>query len=79
MGIDTLKKSGYIWNVNNSTNQETNMITRQRIREILQEYGLTVNQLSDVAAYFDTVQTELTEQDVRDFAELINHNKCKGV
>lgn len=55
------------------------MITRQRIREILQEYGLTVNQLSDVAAYFGTVQTELTEQDVRDFAELINHNKCKEV
>ena len=55
------------------------MLTRQRIREILQEYGLTINQLSDVAAYFDTVQTELTEQDVRDFAELIKHNKCKEV
>lgn len=53
------------------------MLTRQRIREILQEYGLTVSQLSDVAAYFDTVQTELTEQDVRDFAELIKHNKTK--
>ena len=47
------------------------MLTRQRIREILQEYVLSVNQLSDVAAYFDTVQTELTEQDVRDFAELL--------
>ena len=47
------------------------MLTRQRIREILQEYGLTVSQLSDVAAYFDTVQTELTEQDVRDFAAIL--------
>lgn len=47
------------------------MLTRQRIREILQEYGLSVSQLSDVAAYFDTVQTELTEQDVRDFAEIL--------
>lgn len=47
------------------------MLTRQRIREILREYGLTVNQLSDVAAYFDTVQTELTEQDVRDFADIL--------
>lgn len=45
------------------------MLTRQRIREILQEYGFTVSQLSDVAAYFDTVQTELTEQDVREIAE----------
>ena len=53
------------------------MLTRQRIREILQEYGLSVNQLSDVAAYFDTVQTELTEQDVRDFAELLKHNQTK--
>lgn len=48
-----------------------NMLTRQRIREILQEYGLTVSQLSDVAAYFDTVQTELTEQDVREIAEIL--------
>ena len=47
------------------------MLTRKRIREILQEYGLTVSQLSDIAAYFDTVQTELTEQDVRDLAEII--------
>lgn len=53
------------------------MITRQRIREILHEYGLSVSQLSDVAAYFDTVQTELTEQDVRDLAELLNHSKTK--
>ena len=53
------------------------MLTRQRIREILQEYALTVSQLSDVAAYFDTVQTELTEQDVRDFAELLKHKQTK--
>ena len=53
------------------------MLTRPRIREILQEYGLSVSQLSDVAAYFDTVQTELTEKDVRDFAELLKHNQTK--
>lgn len=52
------------------------MLTRQRIREILQEYGLTVSQIGDVAAYFDTVQTELNEQDVRDIATNISK---KGV
>ena len=55
------------------------MLTRQRIREILQEYGLSVSQLSDVAAYFDTVQTELTEQDVRDFAEIIKRREVDHV
>lgn len=44
------------------------MLTRQRIREILQEQGLTPNQIDDVAAYCDTVQTELTEVDVHDIA-----------
>lgn len=52
------------------------MLTRQRIREILEEQGLTPNQFDDVAAYFDTVQTELTEQDVRDIATNISK---KGV
>lgn len=40
------------------------MLTRKRIREILEEQGLTPNQIDDVAAYCDTVQTELTEVDV---------------
>lgn len=40
------------------------MLTRKRIREILEEQGLTPNQIDDVAAYCDTVQTELTEADV---------------
>lgn len=44
------------------------MLTRKRIREILEEQGLTPNQIDDVAAYCDTVQTELTEQDVQDIA-----------
>lgn len=45
------------------------MLTMQRIREILAECGLTATQLDDVAAYFYTVQLELTEQDVREIAE----------
>jgi len=44
------------------------MITRQRIRELLSEHGLTVDQLDAIAAYCDSVQTELTEQDVHDLA-----------
>ena len=40
------------------------MLTRKRIREILEEQGLTPNQIDDVAAYCDIVQTELTEADV---------------
>lgn len=44
------------------------MITRQRIRELLLEHGLTHDQLDAIAAYCDTVQDELTEQDVHDIA-----------
>lgn len=44
------------------------MLTMQRIREILVECGLTASEIDDVSAYCDTVQTELTEQDVRDIA-----------
>lgn len=44
------------------------MLTNLRIREILKEQGLTPNQIDDVAAYCDTVQPELTEQDVHDIA-----------
>ena len=47
---------------------ETNMLTRQRIREILREQRLTPNQVDDVAAYFYSCQLELTEQDVREIA-----------
>ena len=44
------------------------MLTRKRIRELLREHALTKQQLDDIAAYCDTVQTELTEQDVHDIA-----------
>lgn len=44
------------------------MITMQRIREILAECGLAATQLDDAAAYFYSVQLELTEQDVREIA-----------
>ena len=44
------------------------MITRMRIREILSEHDLTAEQLDAIAAYCDSVQTELTEQDVHDLA-----------
>lgn len=44
------------------------MLTRKRIREILEEQGLTPNQIDDVAAYCANVQTELTEQYVHDIA-----------
>lgn len=45
------------------------MLTMQRIREILAECGLAGSQLDDAAAYFYSVQLELTEQDVREIAE----------
>jgi len=51
------------------------MLTMQRIREILAECGLTATHLYDAAAYFYTVQLELTEQDVREIATKLN----KGV
>jgi hypothetical protein len=44
------------------------MLTMQRIREILAECDLAGSQLDDAAAYFYSVQLELTEQDVRDIA-----------
>ena len=44
------------------------MITRKRIRELLSEHGLTPDQLDAIAAYCDSVQIELTEQDVHDIA-----------
>ena len=44
------------------------MITRKRIREILAEHGLTPDQLDALAAYCDSVQTELTEAQVHDIA-----------
>lgn len=51
------------------------MLTMQRIREILAECGLSGSQLDDAAAYFYTVQLELTEQDVREIATKLNHTK----
>ena len=51
------------------------MVTRQRIRELLREHALTKQQLDDIAAYCDTVQTELTEAQVHKIAE---HTEKRG-
>ena len=51
------------------------MITLRRIKEILAECGLTATQIDDAAAYFYSCQLELTEQDVREIATKLNHNK----
>ena len=42
------------------------MITRKRIRELLREHALNQQQLDAIAAYCDSVQYELAEQDVHD-------------
>lgn len=44
------------------------MLTRKRIRDILQNHGLTKHQMDAIAAYCDSVQTELTEEDVQAMA-----------
>lgn len=51
------------------------MITRKRIREILAEHDLTIDQLDAIAAYCDSVQTELTEAQVHKIAE---HTEKRG-
>ena len=51
------------------------MLTMQRIREILTECGLVGSDLDDAAAYFYSCQLELAEQDVREIATKLNHNK----
>lgn len=45
------------------------MLTRKRIREILTEHALTKQQMDAIAAYCDTVQTELTEAQVHKIAK----------
>lgn len=51
------------------------MLTMQRIREILSECGLAGSRLDDTAAYFYSCQLELTEQDVREIAEIIKRRE----
>jgi hypothetical protein len=50
------------------------MLTRKRIREILAEHGLTPDQLDAIAAYCDSVQTELTEAQVHKIAKAMKKN-----
>ena len=51
------------------------MITRQRIRELLSEHGLTQAQLDAIAAYCDSVQTELTEAQVHKIAKAMKKER----
>ena len=50
------------------------MITRKRIREILADHALTKQQMDAIAAYCDSVQTELTEAQVHKIAAAFKKN-----
>ena len=52
------------------------MLTRKRIRTLLGEHALTEQQMDALAAYCDSVQTELTEAQVHKIAEAM---KKRGV
>lgn len=51
------------------------MITRHRIRELLLEHDLTPDQLDAIAAYCDSVQTELTEAQVHKIAKAMKKER----
>ena len=46
------------------------MLTMKRIREILSQNGLAPHEVDDIARYCETVQCEITEEDVKALANI---------
>ena len=51
------------------------MLTRKRIRELLDKHALTKQQLDAIAAYCYSVQTELTEAQVHKIAKAMKKER----